>query len=327
MKIFALIAISLILIPQILTQGCGEPLSCTDQACCSCRQNPNPENDNGYLEFVASCLTGGLHCVENTGCQLCHKPRFGAVNVGDRPICARFSLTEEQCNDENCCLLHQIPNPSDGNGYLEFEESCKNGGLHCVANSGCRLCFKPIEEFDGNGGLHFVVSGNVGDRPICRRFMNPVVAALIITITPNCSNDQCCIDNQNPNEDNGNGFLEFNADCKANGGGLHCIHDSGCRLCFKPVLGGTNVGDRPICTRFLNLLPKCENSQCCFDLQNPNENDGNGFLEFDGDCKANGGGLHCVHDTGCKMCFKPIEESINVGDRPVCQRFISSVGK
>jgi len=219
---------------------------------------------------------------------------------------------------------HQLPNPTDGNGFLEFDADCKanGGGLHCVADSGCRLCFRPVEVYDGQGGLHFVVSTNVGDRPICKRFLNVVESANIISITPNCSNDDCCIDNQNPNEDNGNGFLEFNAECKANGGGLHCVHNSGCRLCYKPVLGGsTNVGDRPICQRFLNLLPVCNDMQCCFDLQNPNQNDGNGFLEFSVDCKINKGGLHCVHETGCRLCNNPIPGSINVGDRPICQRF------
>jgi len=309
-----------LLITQILCQGCGEPEPCIDQSCCLCRQIPNVDTGVGFYEFDGTCTSGGLHCVDNSGCRLCYKPTFG-VNLGDRPVCERFMEINPQCNDENCCLANQIPNLSDGNGYLEFEESCKNGGLHCVADSGCRLCFKPKEQVDSNGGLHMII-GNVGDRPICRRFSNIISAASIVTISPNCADEQCCLDNQNPNNDNGNGFLEFDSGCKINGGGLHCVHASGCRLCYKPSLLGTNVGERPICQRFIDVLPLCSDEGCCSDLQKANEDDGNGFLEFNADCKSNGGGLHCVHNTGCRLCFKPDEESINVGERPVCQRFI-----
>jgi len=314
MKIYSILVLSL-LVTQILSQfSCGPGL-CTDNTCCSCRQNPNADNGNGFLEFDVSCQAngGGLHCVHDSGCRLCFKPTFGAINVGDRPVCARFANLEDACDDEECCMNHQNPNPTDGNGFFEFDTECKTngGGLHCIAESGCRLCYKPVL-----GGL------NVGDRPICRRFveMNTSLPATF-DFPPNCSDEACCIDSQNPNDIDGNGFLEFDANCKANGGGLHCVHDSGCRLCFKPVLGGSNVGDRPVCQRFLNLLPKCNDAQCCFDLQNPNENNGNGFLEFDLSCQVNGGGLHCVHDSGCRLCFKPILGGLNIGDRPICQRF------
>jgi hypothetical protein len=233
----------------------------------------------------------------------------------------RFTEINSTCNDEECCLANQVPNVDDGNGFLEFEESCKEGGLHCVANSGCRLCFKPKQKVESNGVITLVI-GNVGDRPICRRFVNITSAGQTVTISPNCADEQCCIDNQNPNHDNGNGFYEFDRDCKINGGGLHCVHASGCRLCYKPALLGSNIGARPVCQRFLEALPLCSDPGCCSDLQKANEEDGNGFLEFNEDCKKNGGGLHCLGDTGCLLCNKPVEGAVNLGDRPVCQRFV-----
>jgi len=212
-----------------------------------------------------------------------------------------------QCNDEQCCLNNQNPNPTDGNGFLEYTGECLDGGLHCVAESGCRLCYKPI-----------LGSINVGDRPICTRF---ATALPTFDFPPNCNNETCCIDSQNPNDNDGNGFLEFNTECKVNGGGLHCVHDSGCRLCYKPILGSNNIGDRPICNRFLHLLPQCGDQGCCLDIQSANENNGNGFLEFDVNCRLNGGGLHCVHNTGCRLCYRPVLGGINVGERPICLRF------
>jgi len=59
----------------------------------------------------------------------------------------------------------------------------------------------------------------------------------------------------------------------------------------------------------------------------PNEEDGNGFLEFDNGCKINGGGLHCVANTGCRLCYKKIGLGLtNVGERPLCARFNVEVG-
>jgi len=313
MKIYTIFLLSLLL-TQILSLdifSCGEGL-CSDDTCCACRQSPNQDTGNGFLEFSAICKLngGGLHCVANSGCQLCHKPTFGFANIGDRPICARFAALNAKCQDENCCINQQNPNPTNGVGYLEFDADCKanGGGLHCVADSGCRLCFQPVL-----GGT------NVGERPVCRRFSNMEPAPF--TFPPKCIDQQCCLDSQKPNEDDGNGFLEFNAGCKLNGGGLHCLADSGCQLCYKPILGSVNVGDRPTCQRFLNLLPKCNNEQCCFDIQTPNENDGNGFLEFNAGCKLNVGGLHCLADSGCQLCYKPVLGGVNVGDRPTCARF------
>jgi hypothetical protein len=149
-------------------------------------------------------------------------------------LCVLFSLLTIQslavvCNDENCCVLQQNGNPTDGNGYQEYNPAClPNGGLHCVANTGCQLCWKPI-----------FAQINLGSRPVCGRF---------ISLSSTCNNQSCCEANENGNPTDGNGFLEFNPACLPNGG-LHCVSNTGCQLCYKPVLGSTNVGDRPICAR------------------------------------------------------------------------------
>jgi len=301
-----------LLITQIFSQLCGEPDPCSNFTCCSCRQIPNLSDGNGFFEFNQDCLDngGGLHCVSDSGCRLCYKPTFASVNVGNRPVCARFNLLSTKCSDESCCLANQNPNPTNGVGYLEFNQDCldNGGGLHCVSDSGCRLCFQPI-----------LGAVNVGDRPVCERFAN-VSEPMPFTFPPNCSDITCCIDAQNPNQDNGNGFLEFSQDCKDNGGGLGCVADSGCSLCYKPVLGGVNVGNRSICERYLNLTLSCSDEECCLDAQNVSQNDGTGYLEFNSDCAVNGG-LNCVADSGCSLCYKPVLGGVNVGDRPVCQRF------
>jgi len=284
------------------------PVLCGNDECCLNNQRPNPNDGNGFLEFNNDCKVngGGLHCVADTGCRLCYKPVLGSINVGNRPVCARFAEMEILCGNENCCIDQQRPNPADGNGFLEFNLDCKVnlGGLHCVEESGCRLCYKPVLGGD-----------NVGDRPICARFAN-------LNVGPICNDQDCCLDMQNQNEVDGNGFLEFNNDCKLNGGGLHCVNSTGCRLCYKPILGSTNVGNRPICERFLSISNLCGNEACCVNQQKPNPIDGNGFLEFNNDCKVNGGGLHCVADSGCRLCYKPVLGSENVGNRPTCERFL-----
>jgi hypothetical protein len=273
-------------------------------------ENPNPTTGGGFLEHDPACQVngGGIHCVGNSGCRLCFRPAFGAINVGNRPVCARFAGLQSQCINEGCCLNNQHPNPVDGNGFLEFDEDCLGGGLHCVANSGCKLCYKFI-----------LGSVNVGNRPICQRFLGDPPN---FNFPPNCTDENCCIDSQNPNDIDGNGFFEFNTECKANGGGLHCIAGSGCRLCYKPVLGGSNIGDRPICQRFLHLNVQCSSEACCLDQQIPNDSTGVGFLEYNAGCQANGGGLHCFSDTGCRLCYKPVLGGSNLGNRPICQRFL-----
>jgi len=138
------------------------------------------------------------------------------------------SLTQV-CNTEACCESQQSPNPSDGNGYQEFNPSClPNGGLNCVGNTGCQLCYKPT-----------FGSTNIGGRPTCGRFSN---------LNAVCSNEACCEANQNGNPADGNGFLEYNQNCLPNGG-LNCVANTGCQLCYSPVLGSTNIGMRPICNR------------------------------------------------------------------------------
>jgi len=116
---------------------------CGDHSCCACMQDPNPTNGNGYQEFEATCLEGGINCIGFTGCQLCYKPVLEGVNVGNRPVCDRFTQSSA-CNSEVCCINRQNPNSNDGNSYLEFNTSCLDGGLNCVANTGCQLCYKPV---------------------------------------------------------------------------------------------------------------------------------------------------------------------------------------
>jgi len=271
---------------------------CGDHSCCACMQDPNPTNGNGYQEFEATCLEGGINCIGFTGCQLCYKPVLEGVNVGNRPVCDRFTQSSA-CNSEVCCINRQNPNSNDGNSYLEFNTSCLDGGLNCVANTGCQLCYKPVL-----GGV------NVGDRPICTRFSDPSI----------CNDEPCCLSRENPNPTDGNGYLEFNQDCLD--GGLNCVADTGCQLCFKPVLGGENVGSRPICSRFAsNDSQECLNEDCCLSNQNANPTNGNGYLEFNSSC--HNGGLNCVANTGCQLCYKPVFGSTNVGIRPVCDRFLS----
>jgi uncharacterized protein Usg len=286
---------------------CGRFLninSCLTEACCLDRQNPNPTTGTGYYEYSQDCLDGGLHCIENTGCRLCYNPVVGGGNVGNRPVCDRFrsnggseEVTNDTCSDDACCLRRQNPNPNTGTGYYEFTEECLDGGLHCIANTGCRLCYNPVD----NGT-------NVGDRPVCGRFRN---------IDEVCSNDVCCLDKQTPNPNTGNGYYEFTQDCLD--GGLDCVGNTGCRLCYNPVAGGTNLGSRPICVRFSGVNEVCANEACCLDRQTPNPNTGNGYYEFTQDCFN--GGLDCVGNTGCKLCYNPVEGGINEGNRTICVRF------
>jgi hypothetical protein len=148
-------------------------------------------------------------------------------------LLALFSLLIIQslavCNNELCCETQQNPNPTDGNGYQEYNPTCLVGGLNCVGNSGCQLCYKPI-----------FLSTNIGDRPICSRFN-------YLTFNAICFTEACCEANDNPNFSDGNGFLEFNPSCL--NGGLNCVANTGCQLCYSPVLGSVNVGNRPICRR------------------------------------------------------------------------------
>jgi len=178
-----------LLTSQIFSQSCGEPSPCSDESCCICRQNPNPADGTGYQQYDESCKTGGLHCVDNSGCRLCWKPTVGATNVGDRPVCSRFETVNNDstsnqdstvCNNEECCLTRQNPNPSNGVGYLEFDVTCKTGmGTHCIDSTGCRLCYKPTV-----GGV------NLGDRPVCRRFETATCNSF--TDITNCTTGNRC---------------------------------------------------------------------------------------------------------------------------------------
>jgi len=135
-------------------------IGCGDQNCCACREQPNPQTGNGYLEYVSSCLNGGDGCIRNTGCRYCYRELGFLNNVGNRPLCARFLAPVEQgtCQNDICCADKQHQNPLTGNGYLEFVSSCLNGGDGCIGNTGCRLCYRPV-----SGGI------NIGNRPNCTR--------------------------------------------------------------------------------------------------------------------------------------------------------------
>jgi uncharacterized protein Usg len=296
-KIYIICTLFLILVSQIYCQ-CNPSSTdpCSDLQCCVCRQNPNPSTGAGYYQFDEDCLGGGLDCIGNTGCKLCYNPVPGGINDGNRSVCERFEGTN-LCDNDTCCMDKQSPNPNTGNGYYEFSEDCLDGGLHCIENTGCRLCYNPVP-----GG------SNIGDRPVCARFGGKEV----------CGNLECCLDRQDPNPSTGNGYYEFTEDCKD--GGLHCIENTGCRLCYNPVPGGINVGNRPICARFaVNSI--CGNEVCCMDKQIANPNTGVGYLEYNQTCLS--GGLHCVENTGCRLCYNPVQGGVNVGNRPICARFLS----
>jgi uncharacterized protein Usg len=236
---------------------------------------------------------------------LCWKPTIGATNLGDRPICERFLDLPTNCSNETCCMNQQFPDQSNGNGFQEFNESCLDGGLHCVGNTGCMLCWRPT-----------VAAFNLGDRPVCTRFMDQLPVA---SNEFNCTNEDCCIDHQDVNSTDGNFFFQFNESCL--NGGLHCVEFSGCSLCFKPLVGGINLGDRPICGRFLNTIKNCSDDTCCIDQQNPNQSNGIGYLEFSASCLH--GGLHCVADTGCSFCVNPSQLlGNNTGDSSICKRYL-----
>jgi hypothetical protein len=79
----------------VCSQVC-DPLSndtCSDLACCLCRQNPNFETGAGFYEFDSSCLQGGLNCIQNTGCRLCSR-KLGSDPSIDRPLCLRFIISK-----------------------------------------------------------------------------------------------------------------------------------------------------------------------------------------------------------------------------------------
>jgi len=141
------------------TPDIDENTICSNLSCCLAQQNPNPQTGSGYYEFWQDCLPdGGLHCISNTGCRLCYREVGFLTNVGNRPVCERFAVPMEEfiCDDQACCEDKQHPNPLNGVGYMDFSEPCLNGGLHCIGNTGCRLCYKEV-----SGGV------NVGERPLC----------------------------------------------------------------------------------------------------------------------------------------------------------------
>jgi len=83
---------------------CNAPNPCTSDDCCICRQDPNPDTGDGYLEYDPTCADGGLDCVQNSSCKLCYRPVLGGNNTGDRPNCTRFA----QCENHDNFTAHDV---------------------------------------------------------------------------------------------------------------------------------------------------------------------------------------------------------------------------
>jgi hypothetical protein len=119
------------------------PNQCGNQQCCIARSNPNPQTGDGFLQFNADCLNGGLYCVDNTGCQVCHSSTVPSNPTGI-PICGNSGVNVGVCFNQACCTAQMIPNPTTGHGYQEYDSSCLQGGLNCVGNTGCKSCYYPV---------------------------------------------------------------------------------------------------------------------------------------------------------------------------------------
>jgi len=211
-------------------------------------------------------------------------------------LCVSYVISNEnfQCSNNSCCYQHANGNPSTGNGYLQFNEDCLNGGPNCVDNSGCELCFQ--NGFDPNQ--------NLGNRPVCDQ----------------CQTTICCI----VGNQYGYGTLEFNPICFINPfdelncfGGFDLYYPNpyaGCEFCVEKGMAPHGAELLP----GLNITCSyCLENQCCALQANPNPRTGNGFQQFTPNCLY--GGSNCVDSTGCELCFVPAQEHVNVGNRPYCQ--------
>lgn len=146
----------------------------------------------------------------------------------------------EGCNDQACCDAQANPNPQTGSGYLQYAESCKQGGQDCVGNSGCQLCF------NADSGAE-----NFGDRAVCNFGNNGGDDDGNNGGSDNnndngCNDQACCNAQANPNPQSGDGYLEYDENCKQ--GGQNCVGNSGCKLCFGGAVGVANLTGRPICS-------------------------------------------------------------------------------
>lgn len=163
--------LSILILTFALLFSTAQCAICSNQTCCIAQQLGNPLTGHGYLQFVPSCLSGGVNCFENTGCQLCFLPCSSCVNSDGLPICTNqgscsipcgpssccnpasetcqnnsrcvaIQPTTSACSSQACCSARQNANPMTGYGFLQFVPSCLNGGLFCVDSTGCQECFQ-----------------------------------------------------------------------------------------------------------------------------------------------------------------------------------------
>jgi len=162
------------LLPFIACQALPSNI-CTNAECCRLASNPNPTTGDGYLEFNGQCLTvtEALHCVDRTGCILCHSPNV-TVNQFNRPICDDGALAPlPTCSNQSCCDSLMSPNPATGYGFLQFSNTCLNGGANCVDGSGCLDCFNAA----------VTSAANTLGRPVCGTAVSVQTAAPVLTTT------------------------------------------------------------------------------------------------------------------------------------------------
>jgi len=151
--------------------------TCTDAACCRNIANPNPTTGDGFLQFSGTCLSGGLNCVDETGCFLCHDPAVNN-NVFNRPLCNAGALAPlPVCTDQACCNSVMSPNAQTGYGFLQFSQPCQS--TDCVDGSNCIDCFNPA----------VTNQTNVLNRPVCSAaaiasFGNLANPTVLTTIAP-----------------------------------------------------------------------------------------------------------------------------------------------
>jgi hypothetical protein len=129
---------------------------CSNDSCCIASEHSNNVTGNGFRQYNPVCNESNLNCIGNTSCELCFRPSSTSVNLGNRPLCNRYTNV---CSDNWCCISKQHANPTSGDGYLQYNSSCCVSNLNCVNDTCCQLCHNPA----GN-------NGNPDSRPICSRF-------------------------------------------------------------------------------------------------------------------------------------------------------------
>jgi len=128
--------------------------TCTNVVCCRELANPNFATGDGFLEFDGDCLTGGLHCVDDTGCRLCHDGSV-TTNAFSRPICDAAAVNPlPVCLSQACCNTLISPSTT-GYGFLQFIPDCPSS--QCVNVTNCADCFNPS----------VTNSSNVLNRTVC----------------------------------------------------------------------------------------------------------------------------------------------------------------